>query len=261
MGEFLIKITVRLIVLFLSIGGHFCFSKSEQENNEYYDISEKKLIRGNLYEGINNRLYFLIHKFIHINGNPRYLQVYRKRFSSESVSTEKLAPLLSSVINRESWRQVSHFFYRDKKHVYCSSPFLMDFSILLLKNANPEKLEFFVEDVWKNARILNKPNKYYSNYKVQMFSWHARVDRSYYYACGIIDDVDYDTFEIVIDDNNIGAYSFDKTNFYMNGEVITREAFKKDADLFLASKHQKERLVGEKLRESLNKKTMEVRKE
>ncbi len=215
-------------------------------NQDYYEIGDKYLIKDNLYEDDDGFLYFLKYNFIFRDDRPRYKLNFRKRFFSDTYG-DSLAPLLADVIDRDSWQQISMFFFRDKQHLFCTSPFLMDSALIYLEKSNPDSLKFFIDGkaqkfepsrVQKNPTLENDFDRY---------SWYATDGSNIFYACGPLDGADLNSFKVVVDDETIGGYAFDKNSIYRNSLIITINKLLDDAQQFAESKNENDHLVANKL--------------
>ncbi len=213
-----------------------------------YEVGDKFLIKDNLYENSKNDLFFLILKpFITENG-IRYKQIFRSHVNSEFEGKETSIKL-NEIIDIKSWRRLSEFYYRDNNQLFCTSPYLLNSTILLLSNSDPNRFRLLFPDAMKKklSNIINLRDS-----KPKLNSWYSTDGLDFFYSCQKIEEVDKKSFKIIINNPTHGGYSLDKNSFYRNYTKISYEEMQEDIQLFLDSKDKFENVIGQQLKKYLD---------
>lgn len=193
------------------------------EDDKYSEIGEYIYLGGNLYEK-NEQLYFITEHPIMIGeGRLKYKPVYLKRFYFNDEDKDQLDPLLSDVIDRNSWRPISAFFYRDKNNLYCFTPSSDGGYLNYLKGVNPDSLKFIRGSEWKVPKMDGKRSSLYSDNlrkDFELISWYSSNGKDIFYRCRKLESADVNSFQLV--DGESAWTAEDKRFFYDGGTQVKK---------------------------------------
>lgn len=212
---FMILLSSTSILLSVSLGAE----------DDYRVVGEYKYLGGNLYEK-GDQLFFVTERVMKTQERkrPRYELVYLKRFSFFDEDKKQLAPLLAELIDRDSWKQISKFFYRDKSRLYCFSPSSDGGYLNHMEGVEPDELKFLYGDGWGDPAISGSNSTYVGDYvrrDLALISWYATDGISVFYRCRRLESADYSSFRLVTDEDSAWT-AMDKNYFYDGGWTVKR---------------------------------------
>lgn len=191
---------------------------------EYTEIGEYMYLGGNLYEK-NDQLYFITERVV--VGDQRkskYEPIYLKRFYFYDEDKEQVDPLLSDVIDRDSWRPISKFFYRDKNNLYCFSPSSEGGYLNYLKGVDPDSLKFIQGDQWQIPKIDEQKRSFSGDYlrkDFDLISWYSSNGKDVFYRCRKLESADVNSFRLVMDEESKWTAE-DKSFLYEGGKQVKK---------------------------------------
>lgn len=214
-----------LVFMILLSSASIRLSVSAEAEDAYKVVGEYKYLGSNLYEK-EDQLFFVTERVLETPepDRPRYELIYLKRFSFFDEEKEQLDPLLAEVIDRESWKQISKFFYRDKNNLYCFSPSSTGGYLNHMEGIEPDELKFLYKDGWGDPTVSGPNSTYIGNYirrDLALVSWYAADGNSVLYRCRKLQFADYHSFRLVTDENSEWT-AVDKSYFYDGGWAVKR---------------------------------------
>ena len=191
---------------FLLILCVFVVLKLIADGDSYYSRGEFSPIRDDLYEN-EGVLAFETKHFSVVDGKQLEERIFITRFSFPDDDKKDLDPLLSDVVDKESWRAVAGLFYRDDHNLYCFTPSTNGGYLDLIENVNPDRLRFLAGNQWLEAS------------KQSLKSGYSTDGELVFYHCDQLEGADVESFEEVFDEN-VEWFAQDKNKKYIGDQMI-----------------------------------------
>ena len=182
------------------------------------------------------------------------VDLYLTRFGFEG-EDGNISPLISDVVDRNSWEKLFSSYYRDKNKVYCTRAWSSGEWLFWLDGANPKTFKPWYDNSWRKLDyVRDKFSKVEETYKVKLnlkSQWLSRYTTdgdNVYFDCLKIDKADSKTFYV---DAIHSWWAIDKNFIYAENKIISVEEFNKEIIKASEDSRQSSEILVEELRKLL----------
>jgi hypothetical protein len=228
-----------------------------ENEDQYYNKTGKYIpIRDGLYENLQGDLFFRVQS-ISRKGEIEKQYLYLNRFSFPDSYKPSVDPTLSELIDRNTWKQLTNIFYRDKSRIYCH---VISSGGGYLKNMDsivPNDFMFFYQGKWRtyNDIIILSRETGKEIKKNDQISWYTSYKSKVYYNCLPLPGADPVTFDVIrpVEGFVAGHIAKDKHRIYDGDRVMLKSEVRAMANEFTNSTELKKREFAKAILELLDK--------
>lgn len=183
-----------------------------------FPVGEYLLVRDNLYESKSEDLYLRVLAVRRdSSGKVRYAATYRGRFGLQSESL----PRLTDVVDRDTWRQLTMFFYRDSRHLFLYVDQLGGGYLDLLES-DPENFVVFYHGRWRTPEefVAMRERECVDYVPDRHITAYASDGERVWYNFHEIEGAEPSRFRVLPGNGSFGPYSTDGRGVFLGHERL-----------------------------------------